>query len=121
MPHSKKTPRGRRRERVRHQIRAKSVGRPRLSVFRSGLHIYAQVIDDKRGLTLAAASTVDKTLKTGLKTGANIDAAKAVGKLLAERAIAAGIKEVVFDRGSYLFHGRVKALADAAREGGLSF
>jgi len=79
------------------------------------------VIDDRKGVTLAAASTVDKTLKSGLKTGANIDAAKAVGKLLAERAVAAGIKQVVFDRGAYLFHGRVKALADAAREGGLSF
>ncbi len=121
MPHAKKTPRIRRRERVRHQIRVKAVGRPRLSVFRSGLHIYAQVIDDRKGVTLAAASTVDKTLKSGLKTGANIDAAKAVGKLLAERAVAAGIKQVVFDRGAYLFHGRVKALADAAREGGLSF
>jgi large subunit ribosomal protein L18 len=121
MPHAKKTPRIRRRERVRYQIRVKSAGRPRLSVFRSGLHIYAQVIDDRKGVTLAAASTVDKSLKSGLKTGANIDAAKAVGKLLAERAIAAGIKQVVFDRGAYLFHGRVKALADAAREGGLSF
>ncbi len=121
MPHAKKPPRLRRQERVRHQIRVKSINRPRLSVFRSGLHIYAQVIDDKRGQTLAAASSVDKQLKSGLKTGANIDAAKAVGKLLAERAVAAGIKEVVFDRGSYLFHGRVKALADAAREGGLSF
>jgi len=121
MPHAKKTPRIRRRERVRHQIRVKAVGRPRLSVFRSGLHIYAQVIDDRKGVTLAAASTIDKTLKSGLKTGANIDAAKAVGKLLAERAVAAGIKQVVFDRGAYLFHGRVKALADAAREGGLSF
>ncbi|HEY2110792.1 MAG TPA: 50S ribosomal protein L18, partial [Dongiaceae bacterium] len=82
---------------------------------------YAQVIDDARGVTLAAASSVEKDLKSGLKTGANVDAAKAVGKLLAERAIAAGVKQVVFDRGSYLFHGRVKALADAAREGGLSF
>jgi len=121
MPHAKKSSRERRRERVRHHIRVKSSGRPRLSVFRSGLHIYAQVIDDRRGATLAAASTIDKQLKSGLKTGATIDAAKAVGKLLAERAIAAGIKEVVFDRGAYLFHGRVKALADAAREGGLSF
>jgi ribosomal protein L18, bacterial type len=85
------------------------------------LHIYAQVIDDARGVTLAAASSVEKDLKSGLKTGANVDAAKAVGKLLAERALAAGVKQVVFDRGSYLFHGRVKALADAAREGGLSF
>ena len=121
MPHVRKPPRQRRRERVRFQIQAKSAGRPRLSVFRSGLNISAQVIDDRRGLTLAAASTLDKQLKGQLKTGANVEAAKAVGKLLAERAVAAGIKEVVFDRGSYLFHGRVKALAEAAREGGLSF
>jgi large subunit ribosomal protein L18 len=121
MPHAKKAPRARRQQRVRHHIKMKAIGRPRLSVFRSGLHIYAQVIDDGKGQTLAAASTIDKSLKAGLKTGANIEAAKAVGKLLAERAIAAGVKEVVFDRGSYLFHGRVKALADAAREGGLSF
>jgi large subunit ribosomal protein L18 len=121
MSQSKISSKDRRRTRVRYQIRVKSVGRPRLSVFRSSLHIYAQVIDDVRGVTLAAASTVDKQLKEGLKTGANVDAAKAVGKLLAERALAAGVKEVVFDRGSYMFHGRVKALADAAREGGLSF
>jgi len=121
MPHIKKSSRERRRDRVRFQIRIKSAGRPRLSVFRSSLHIYAQVIDDSRGVTLATASSLDKQLKTDLKTGANIAAAKAVGKLLAERALAAGIQEVVLDRGSYLFHGRVKALADAAREGGLSF
>jgi large subunit ribosomal protein L18 len=111
----------RRRVRSRTQIRRKSGGRPRLSVFRSGKHIYAQVIDDAKGVTVAAASSVDKTLKTQLKTGADIAAAGEVGKLIAERAIAAGNKEVVFDRGGYLFHGRVKALADAAREGGLSF
>ena len=121
MPQSNKTPIQRRRDRVRNQIRIKSSGRPRLSVFRSGLHIYAQVIDDARGQTLAAASTVDKQLRQGLKSGANVEAAQAVGKLLAERALAAGVKQVVFDRGSYLFHGRVKALAEAAREGGLSF
>ena len=121
MPHTKITPRERRRGRVRYQIRVKSGGRPRLSVFRSSLHIYAQVIDDARGVTLAAASSIDKQLKEGLSKGANVEAAKAVGKLLAERALAAGVKEVVFDRGSYMFHGRVKALADAAREGGLSF
>ena len=121
MTHTKISPRGRRRQRVRHQLRVKSSGRPRLSVFRSSQHIYAQVIDDVRGVTLVAASTAEKEVKGGLKTGANVDAAKAVGKLVAERAIAAGVKEVVFDRGSYLFHGRVKALADAAREGGLSF
>ena len=111
----------RRQQRVRTGIRKNSVGRPRLSVFRSGLHIYAQIIDDAAGTTLAAASTVDKSLKTSLKTTANIEAAKAVGKLIAERAVAKGIKEVAFDRGGYKYHGRVKALADAAREGGLSF
>ena len=111
----------RRRERLRFQLRRKSGGRPRLSVFRSGKNIYAQVIDDAAGKTLAAASTLDKDLKTGLRTGANKDAATAVGKLVAERALAAGVTEVVFDRGSYLYHGRVKALAEAAREGGLAF
>ena len=111
----------RRRARVRTQIRKKSIGRPRLSVFRSSLHIYVQIIDDVNGNTLAAASTVDKELKGKIKTGANIDAAKAVGKLIAERAVSKGIKEVVFDRGGYIYHGRVKALADAAREGGLAF
>ena len=87
MPHARKAPRARRQQRVRHHIKMKAIGRPRLSVFRSGLHIYAQVIDDGKGQTLAAASTIDKTLKAGLKTGANIEAAKAVGKLLAERAM----------------------------------
>ena len=111
----------RRQKRARHQILRKGRGRPRLSVFRSGLHIYAQVIDDAKGQTLAAASTIDGDLKSKLKTGANIAAAKEVGRLIAERATAKGIKEVVFDRGGYLYHGRVKALADAAREAGLSF
>jgi len=111
----------RRKRRVRTQIRHKAIGRPRLTVFRSSKHIYAQVIDDAKGATVAAASTVDKGLKGSLKTGADIAAAKAVGKLIAERAAAAGIKAVVFDRGAYIFHGRVKALADAAREGGLQF
>jgi large subunit ribosomal protein L18 len=111
----------RRAKRNRFAIARKSGGRPRLSVFRSSQHIYVQVIDDKQGRTLAAASTVDKELKDKLKTGANLDAAKEVGRLIAERATAAGVKEVVFDRGGYLFHGRVKALADAAREAGLSF
>ena len=113
--------RDRRRQRLRFQLRQKSHGRPRLSVFRSGKHIYAQVIDDAQGRTVAAASSLDKGLRGELKTGANKSAAAAVGKLVAERAIAAGIKEVVFDRGAYLYHGRVKALADAAREGGLAF
>jgi large subunit ribosomal protein L18 len=111
----------RRRERLRFQLRRKAVGRPRLSVFRSGKHIYAQVIDDAQGRTLAAASSLDGVLREGLKTGADKSAAAAVGKLVAERAKAAGVTAVVFDRGSYLYHGRVKALADAAREGGLAF
>ncbi len=111
----------RRRERLRYQLRQKSAGRPRLSVFRSGKHIYAQVIDDAERQTLAAASSLDKSLREGLRTGADKDAAAAVGKLVAERAMAAGVTKVVFDRGAYLYHGRVKALADAAREGGLAF
>ena len=113
--------RTRRRERLRYQLRQKSAGRPRLSVFLSGKNIYAQVIDDAQGRTLAAASSLDKDLRTGLKTGADKDAAAAVGKLVAQRATAAGVTLVVFDRGAYLYHGRVKALAEAAREGGLSF
>jgi len=111
----------RRRQRLRYQLKQKSVGRPRLSVFRSGKHIYAQIIDDSAGKTLAAASTLDKDLRVALKTGADKDAAAAVGKLIAERSKAAGVLAVVFDRGSYLYHGRVKALAEAAREGGLDF
>ena len=108
-------------ERVRGAIKAAAGNRVRLSVFRSGKHIYAQVIDDRKGLTLASASSLEKDMRGSLKTGANIDAAKAVGKLVAERAAAKGVTAVVFDRGGYLFHGRVKALADAAREGGLKF
>jgi large subunit ribosomal protein L18 len=111
----------RRRQRLRYQLRQKSVGRPRLSVFRSGKHIYAQIIDDKQGRTLAAASSLDAGLRAELRTGADRGAATAVGRLVAERALAAGVTEVVFDRGSYLYHGRVRALAEAAREGGLSF
>jgi large subunit ribosomal protein L18 len=111
----------RRRARLRYQLRQKSSGRPRLSVFRSGKHIYAQIIDDAEGRTLAAASTLDKELRENLRTGADKDAASAVGKLIAERSKAAGVSQVVFDRGSYLYHGRVKALAEAAREGGLDF
>jgi len=111
----------RRRQRVRRNLRRAANGRARLSVFRSSKHIYAQVIDDAAGRTLAAASSLDGSLKAALKTGADIAAAGAVGKLIAERAKAAGIEQVVFDRGAYLFHGRVKALADAAREGGLDF
>lgn len=111
----------RRKARTRAQIRKKAVGRPRLSVFRSGQHMYAQIIDDAKGATLASASTLDKDLKAGLKTGATADAAAQVGKLIAERALKVGIKDVVFDRGGYMYHGRVKALAEAAREGGLNF
>ena len=103
------------------RIRRAAGGRARLSVFRSSKHIYAQVIDDVKGETLASASSIEKDMRGSLKTGANIAAAKAVGKLVAERATAKGVKEVVFDRGGYLYHGRVKALADAAREGGLNF
>ncbi len=113
--------RDRRRARLRYQIKVKGAGRPRLSVFRSGRHIYAQVIDDVAGKTVAAASSVEKDLRGSLKTGADKDAAVTVGKLVAERALAAGVSSVVFDRGPFLYHGRVKALAEAAREGGLSF
>ena len=109
----------RRRRRVRTQLRSHASGKPRLSVHRSGRHIYAQVIDDTAGKTLAAASTLDKDLKG--KTGATRDGAALVGKTLAERAKKAGVSKVVFDRGGFLFHGRVKALAEAAREGGLEF
>jgi large subunit ribosomal protein L18 len=111
----------RRRQRVRARLRHVAGARPRLSVFRSSKHIYAQVIDDAVGRTLAAASSLDAGLKGSLKTGADRAAASAVGKLIAERAKAAGVERVYFDRGGYLFHGRVKALADAAREGGLDF
>ena len=111
----------RRKARIRRAIKAAAGSRPRLSVFRSSKHIYAQVIDDARGETLASASSLEKEMRAGSNTGADIDAAKAVGKLLAERAVKKGVKEVVFDRGGYLYHGRVKALADAARESGLSF
>jgi large subunit ribosomal protein L18 len=109
----------RRKARVRRALRARANGRARLSVFRSEKNIYAQVIDDAQGVTLASASSLDKGLK--IKNGGNMSAAAEVGKALAERAKKAGVSEVIFDRGSYLFHGRVKALADAAREGGLSF
>jgi large subunit ribosomal protein L18 len=109
----------RRRVRTRNKLRKLSKLRPRLSVFRSGRHIYAQIIDDTAGRTMAHASTKDNDFK-GAK-GSNIEAAAEVGKLVAERATAAGVSDVVFDRGSYIFHGRVKALAEAAREGGLKF
>ncbi|MBO6756239.1 MAG: 50S ribosomal protein L18 [Roseibium sp.] len=112
---------GRRRDRVRRSIKKVANGRPRLSVFRSSKQIYAQIIDDVKGHTIVSASTIDKDVKGALKTGADAAAAAAVGKLVAERAVAAGVKQVVFDRGGYMYHGRVKALADAAREGGLEF
>ncbi len=111
----------RRKRSVRSQIAKKSAGRPRLSVFRSGRHIYAQVIDDSRGVTVAAASTLEADMRSSVANGANTDAATRVGKMIAERARNAGIGQVVFDRGGYRFHGRVKALAEAAREGGLEF
>ncbi len=111
----------RRQGRVRGRLARAAHGRKRLSVFRSSKHIYAQVIDDDRGVTLASASSIEKTARENLKTGASVDAAKAVGKLIAERAKEKGIKDVVFDRGGYLYHGRVRALADAARESGLNF
>jgi large subunit ribosomal protein L18 len=106
---------------VRRRVKAAAAGRARLSVFRSSKHIYAQVIDDTKGATVASASSMEKDMRGNLKTGADISAAKAVGKLLAERAVQKGVSEVVFDRGGYLYHGRIKALADAAREGGLKF
>jgi large subunit ribosomal protein L18 len=111
----------RRKQRVRRSIRARAYGRPRLSVFRSSKQIYAQIIDDEQGVTVVAASSMEKANRESLKSGANIDAAKVVGKLIAERAVAKGIKTVVFDRGAYMYHGRVKALAEGAREGGLDF
>ncbi|KAA0970946.1 50S ribosomal protein L18 [Aureimonas fodinaquatilis] len=111
----------RRAGRVRRSLKAVANGRPRLSVHRSSKNIYAQVIDDAAGRTLAAASTLEASLRSSLKTGADVAAAQAVGKLVAERAKEAGVNEVIFDRGAFIYHGRVKALADSAREGGLSF
>jgi large subunit ribosomal protein L18 len=109
----------RRKATVRRAIKDAATGRARLTVFRSSKHIYAQVIDDLKGATVAAASSLEKDMRG--KTGANVDAAKAVGQLVARRAIEKGVDSVVFDRGGYLYHGRIKALADAAREGGLKF
>jgi large subunit ribosomal protein L18 len=121
MANSKLESQERRRRRLRYRLRTRGGGRVRLSVFRSGKHIYAQVIDDVQGRTIAAASSMEKDMRGALRTGADKDAATAIGKRLAERAVAAGVTEVVFDRGPYLYHGRVKALADAAHEGGLQF
>ena len=111
----------RRKQRTRLKIRRNAGGRPRLSVFRSGRHIYVQLIDDVIGQTVAAASTLEKDQRKALKTGSTVDSATVVGKLIAERALKKGVKEVVFDRGGFKYHGRIKALAEAAREGGLSF
>jgi len=116
-----KTTTERRADRVRRAVKAAANGRPRLSVHRSSKNIYAQIIDDANGVTVAAASTLESSLKGSLKTGADKAAAQAVGKLVAERALAAGVKSVVFDRGRFIYHGRVQALAEAAREGGLDF
>lgn len=111
----------RRKKRNRYQLRKRGGGKPRLSVFRSSKHIYAQLIDDGKGRTVVSASSLDQALADKLKTGADKDAATEVGKLIASRAKEAGVIKVVFDRGGYRFHGRVKALADAAREAGLNF
>ena len=110
-----------RRNRVRSGLRKRAKDRLRLSVFRSGRHIYAQIIDDEKGATLAAASSLDKDMKSNTQNGKGIEVAGTVGKLIAARAKDVGISKVVFDRGAYLYHGRVKALAEAARESGLAF
>ncbi|MBI5190770.1 MAG: 50S ribosomal protein L18 [Nitrospirae bacterium] len=117
---AKLTGRARRQNRIRKKVSG-STARPRLNVFRSASHIYAQIIDDTKGITLAAASTLDESVKEGLKHGGNIAAAKKVGAEVAKRALEKGVKDVVFDRGGYIFHGRIKALADSAREAGLNF
>ena len=109
----------RRAQRSRYQLKKRAAGKPRLSVFRSAKQIYVQLIDDVQGKTLAAASTVEKDLRSKVKSGGNSEAAAEVGKLIAERATKAGVSSVVFDRGGYKYHGRIKALADAAREAGL--
>jgi len=111
----------RRKARVRRAIAAHGYGRPRLSVFRSSKQIYAQVIDDEKGVTVAAASSLEKAMRESLKTGATVEAARIIGKEIAERAKKAGVSKVVFDRGAYMYHGRVKALAESAREAGLDF
>jgi large subunit ribosomal protein L18 len=111
----------RRLARVRRSVRAHAYGKPRLSVFRSSCQIYCQIIDDRQGLTLAAASSLEKANRSSLKSGATVEAAKIIGQQIAERALRAGISEVVFDRGAYIYHGRVRALAEGARDGGLKF
>lgn len=111
----------RRRNRVRNRLRKSSRGQPRLSVHRTNQHIYVQVIDDATGKTIAAASTLDKDVREKVARGSTVEAAQQVGALVAKRAIDAGIKDVVFDRGGFLYHGRVKAVAESAREAGLAF
>lgn len=111
----------RRKARVRRAIKARAYGKPRLSVHRSSKQIYCQIIDDAEGRTIVSASSLEKANRESLKTGATVEAARVIGQQLAARAVEAGIKEVVFDRGSYVYHGRVKALAEGAREGGLAF
>jgi len=111
----------RRKQRVRYQIKRNAQGRSRLSVFRSGKHIYAQIIDDRKNITVASASTVERDIRTKVKKTSDTAAAAEIGKIVAERAQKAGITEVVFDRGGYIYHGRVKALAEAARAAGLQF
>jgi large subunit ribosomal protein L18 len=118
---AKVTPLKLRKARVRKTLAERLNGRPRLSVHRSSKNIFAQIIDDAKGVTIASASTLEKDFKAGKKTGADKAAAEAIGKSIAERAIKAGIKDVVFDRGGYIYHGRIKALAEAARSGGLNF
>lgn len=110
-----------RKDRTRRSLQANAFTRPRLSVYRSDKHLYAQVVDDAKGMTLASASSVDKELKDKVKSGKSLETAKVVGALVAKRAIEKGVKEVCFDRGGRIFHGRIKALADAAREAGLKF
>ncbi|HOQ16296.1 MAG TPA: 50S ribosomal protein L18 [Defluviitaleaceae bacterium] len=120
----KKEPRSKIRVNKHLKVRKKIFGtseRPRLSVFRSDKHIYAQIIDDTKGHTLVAASTVEKDIKSKIEKTNNVDAAKVVGEMIAKRALDKGVKQVVFDRGGYIYHGKIKALADAAREAGLEF
>ena len=110
-----------RKNRVRAALKKAANGKMRLSVFRSGKHIYAQIIDDAKGVTVASASTLDKEIRDSIKKTSTVEAASFIGKVVAERAVKSGVSEVVFDRGSYIYHGRVKALADAARVAGLKF
>ena len=121
MSHVMKTSRDRRRQRARYQLKVKSTGRPRLSVFRSLAHIYVQLIDDERNRTLAAASSLDPEIRTEVAKAKKAEAGRLVGELIARRAKSKGVRQVVFDRGGFLYHGRIKALADAAREAGLEF